>query len=233
LKGFSLWRAIGELQDGAELEWNSEHGDEAIYVRSGILVCNDTRTVDGSTLIIEAGVPTVIRSVGVTEVLHFGTVATTARSGGLFGQPATEGRGIHDARSRDTPAIQFGGGDGATSVYFADGTCPTCRITFFLYDGSVFADGYQGVSHFHSEDEIMHVLEGELRVGALTVTPGACLAVPQNVRYSFRTPGPFRYLDYRADVSTAVVEPGSVPVLETVANLKAMGGAGSARANRH
>ena len=64
------------------------------------------------------------------------------------------------------------------------------------------------------------VIEAEMDVEwAGAVAPGASIAVPRNMRYSFRTSGPFRYLDYRADVSTAVVKPGSEPVLETVANL--------------
>ena len=217
--GFSLWRVLGELGDGAEIEWDSQHGDEALFVTAGTLDCDGTPVVDGSTLIVEAGASTIVRALGVTQVLHFGTISTEPRTRGPLGAPARESRGVHAVRFGDAPSICFGGGDDATSVYFADGTCPTCRITFFLYDGSVFVDGYTGVSHFHSEDEIMHVLDGELHVGSLTVTPGASIAVPRNMRYSFRTSGPFRFLDYRADVSTAVVKPGSEPVLETVANL--------------
>jgi hypothetical protein len=127
---------------------------------------------------------------------------------------------VHAVRQQDAPSICFGGGADATSVYFADGTCPTCRITLFLYDGSVFVDGSTGASHSHSEDEIMHVLDGELHAGPLTATAGTSIAVPRNVRYSFRTSGPFCYLAYRADVSTEVVQPGSEPVLETVTNLE-------------
>jgi len=218
-EGFSLWRVVGELHGGAELEWSTEHGDEAVFVQSGILDCDGRQLTDGSTLIVEAGASIVVRSVGVTQVVHFGTVAAASPTGGLLGGPAGQGRGIHVVRPQEAPSVHFGGGDNATSVYFADGTCRSCRIALFLYDGSIFAEGYAGASHFHSEDEIMHVLDGELHVGPLTVARGACIAVPQNVRYCFRTSGPFRYLGYRADVSTAVVQPGTDPVLETVANL--------------
>ncbi len=134
---------------------------------------------------------------------------------------------MHIVQPEDASSVHFSGGDGATSVYFSDGTCPTCRVTLFLYDGSVFSDGYVGASHFHSQDEIIHVLEGELHFGPLTVPPDASIAVPRDLRYSFRTSGPFRYLDYRADVSTAVVAPGSEPVVETVDNLLRMGGGDS------
>jgi quercetin dioxygenase-like cupin family protein len=243
--GYSLWRVLGQLADGAALQWDAEHGDEAIYVESGILKSGDPDSSDpesrdpdpdvdeaaniekvsaGSTLIIEAGVPWQVRAAGPepTRIVHFGTVATTAPANGMLGPPATGGHGVHAVRPEDAGTIAFAGD--ATSVYFSDSTCPTCRITFFLYDGSAFADGYTGASHFHSEDEIIHMLEGELHVGPLTVLPGAAIAVPAELRYGLRTPGPYRYLDYRADVSTAVVKPGSEPVLETVANLRSFGG---------
>jgi quercetin dioxygenase-like cupin family protein len=251
--GYPLWRVLGQLGEGAALEWDARHGDEAIFVESGVLesgvlesgvlesgvlesgvlesgVLNpdadtEVETVhQGTTLIIEAGVPWRVRTVGPepTRIVHFGTIATTAPANGMLGPPVAEGHGVHTVRPEDAGTIAFTGD--ATSVYFSDSTCPTCRITFFLYDGSAFADGYTGASHFHSEDEIIHMLEGELRVGPLTVLPGAAIAVPAELRYGLRTPGPYRYLDYRADVSTAVVQPGSEPVLETVANLRSFGG---------
>ncbi len=208
------------------LEWGTAHGDEALYVTSGALDCEGRHVGEGATLIVEAGVHTIVRTVDRARIVHFGTIATEAPSDGILGPPAQEGRSVHIVRAEDAASVHFSGGDGATSVYFCDGTCPTCRVTLFLYDGSVFADGYVGASHFHSQDEIIHVLAGELHFGPLTVSPGASIAVPQELRYSFRTSGPFRYLDYRADVSTAVVAPGSEPVLETVDSLQRMGGRG-------
>ena len=223
-EGFSLWRVEGELGEGAALEWGTAHGDEALYVTAGGLDCVGRRVGQGSTLIVEAGVPALVRPVGRTRVVHFGTVATEPPTDGLLGPPGLDGRRVHIVAPERASSVHFGGGDGATSVYFSDGTCPTCRVTLFLYDGSVFTDGYSGASHFHSQDEIIHVLDGELHFGPLTVAAGASIAVPRDWRYSFRTSGPFRYLDYRADVATAVVAPGSEPVVETVDNLLRVGG---------
>jgi hypothetical protein len=220
--GFSLWSVRGELEAGSSVEWGTDHGDEAVYVVQGGLDCAAGHVAEGSALIVEAGVPMVAHSSGPTRVVHVGPVATTSPRGGLLGPARGRGRGIHVVTPEDAPSIRFGE-DNATSVYFRDGTCPTCRITFFLYDGTVFAEGYVGVSHVHSEDEIMHVLDGKLHVGPLVAGPGVSIAVPGGLRYSFRTKGPFRYLTYRADVSTAVVQPGSTPVLETVATLAPLG----------
>jgi len=220
---FSLWRVDGQLGTDAVLEWDGRHGDEALFVVSGAIDCEGRRVGEGSTLIVEAGVSATVHSPGPTHVVHFGPMALEAPADGLLGAPAGEGRTVHIVRPDHASTIHFSGGDGATSVYFCDGTCPTCRITLFLYDGAVFADGYAGASHSHSQDEIIHVLDGELRFGPVTVVAGASIAVPRDLRYSFATSGPFRYLDYRADVSTAVVAPGSDPVLETVASLTSLG----------
>src|SRR6185437_10203960 len=208
--GYSLWRVVGELGDGATLTWDAGHGDEAIFVETGALDADGTGVHEGSTFVVEAGVPWRIRSVGSSRIVHFGTVATTSPTDGLLGPAAEDGRGVHVVSAADATSIHFKGD--ATSVYFCDGTCPTCRVTLFLYDGSIFSDGYTGASHFHSEDEIIHMLEGELHVGSLSIGPPAAAAVPRALRYRLRTPGPYRYLDYRADVSTAVVAPGSEPV---------------------
>jgi quercetin dioxygenase-like cupin family protein len=221
---FSLWSVRGDFAAGASIEWGTDHGDEAVYVVEGGLDCAAGHVAEGSTLIVEAGVPMVARPSGPTRVVHCGPDATASPSGGLLGPARARGRDVHLVTPADASSIRFGG-DNATSVYFRDGTCPTCRITFFLYDGTVFDEGYVGVSHVHSEDEIMHVLDGELHVGQLVAGPGVSIAVPGGLRYSFRTKGPFRYLTYRADVSTAVVQPGSTPVLETVATLAPLGAA--------
>jgi mannose-6-phosphate isomerase-like protein (cupin superfamily) len=215
---------VGELDTGAELEWGTEHGDEALFVLEGGLDCGGQRIVEGSCLIVEAGVPTVARSAGPTQLVHFGPNAITAPAQGLFGAAGTEGRGVHVVPPEEAPSIRFKDGTDTTATYFRDGTCSTCRVAFFMIDGTIFTDGYVGASHLHSEDEIMHVLEGELHVGPLSVAAGACIAVPRDLRYSFRTSGPFRFLNYRADVSTALVNPGSDPVLETVSNLNSLGG---------
>jgi hypothetical protein len=49
----------------------------------------------------------------------------------------------------------------------------------------------------HSEDEIIHVLDGELLVGPLVIGPGTSIAIPAERRYSFRTRAGFRFVNYR------------------------------------
>jgi hypothetical protein len=107
-------------------------------------------------------------------------------------------------------------GDDPAMVNFTDSTCPTCRIAVFLGESS---HALTAASHVHSEDEIIHVLSGELRFGRELISPGTSVAIPKNLRYGFRTEGPFRFLNYRRDVSNVTLAPGSEPFLETVESL--------------
>ena len=79
---------------------------------------------------------------------------------------------------------------------------------------------YKGGSHTHSEDEIIHVLDGSLQVGALRVEAGMSIAVPKDVRYGLRGDGSFRFLNYRRDVATFTGPPGSDTLVEDFSTLK-------------
>jgi mannose-6-phosphate isomerase-like protein (cupin superfamily) len=213
----SLWRVLGELSPGAELEWGTGHGDEVLFVLAGALECDGKRIGEGSSVIVEAGVPAAVRSTGSTRVVHFGPMATTASGAASAGAAGTASRRVHVMTREEAPTICFGEQIG---IYFGDGTCPTCSVTLFLIDGSALSAPYVGNSHAHSADEIIHVLSGEVRVGPLVVTAGRSIVVPGGQRYRQRIDGPFQFLNYRAELSTFVERPGSEPMLETLAHLR-------------
>jgi hypothetical protein len=99
-----------------------------------------------------------------------------------------------------------------THLYFADSTCETCDIAFFRIDES---GPYTSPSHLHSEDEIIHVLSGELQFGRQIVGPGMSVAIPAERRYAFRASAPFSFLNYRAGASTVTMAPGTRPFEES------------------
>jgi uncharacterized cupin superfamily protein len=209
-EGGSLWLVHGRLGAGAALEWDTEHGDEAVYVVSGELAAGDSRCGPGDVFIVESTATAMVRAGTDVEVLHFGPVAVDAAADGVFGPPEDLGRGTHVVPSgglylRRTEGLPL------TSVVYADSACRTCRINLFLVSGP---DGYRTGSHLHSQDEIVHVLAGELQVGRNRVGAGESVAVPANQRYGFQARGAFSFLNYRRDVSTAVAVPGTEPVLE-------------------
>lgn len=213
--GFSLWLVVAELDTGATIAWGGQHGDEGVYVLSGVLDVDGRGCEAGGAVIVESGVEAAVRAEAPTELIHVGAKAAKAPTGGLLGPADPDGHSVHVVPGGDATIMDFSSFD---QVSFADSTCPTCRIALFRVDGN--DDPYVVGSHFHSEDEIIHVLSGALQVGPRTVSAGMSIAIPGGERYGFRTGAAYSFLNYRADVSTVVTTPGSEPHLETVSSLR-------------
>jgi quercetin dioxygenase-like cupin family protein len=212
--GHSLWHIVGELEPGTEVEWRSEHGDEGIYVLDGRLEHAGTSIEAGSAVIVEAAAIGKVRASARTRLVHLGTVDGVQPVDGPLGAADVDGRRIHIVTAAEARRI---GAEHDGVSYFTDGSCATCRIALFMvYRDSASGETYASGSHLHSEDEIIHVIEGEINVGRLSVKAGMSLAVPRNVRYGFRSDGPFRFINYRPDAAYFVGNPRSEPVLETV-----------------
>jgi hypothetical protein len=183
-------------------------------VRQGALDVAGRPAWQGSAVIIEAGVPVTVRASNCTSLVHFGPISTEPPAQGIFGAPSDAGHTVHIVTTEQASRLESPKRSGGGTI-FSDGTCPTCRIALSVIDGDT-PRGYSESSHSHSEDEIIHMLEGVLHLGRLIVEPGMSVAIPKNVRYGFRTEGSYRFLNYRRDVATYVGSPGSGPVLETV-----------------
>jgi hypothetical protein len=210
--GYSLWRLAGWLDAGTRLEWSTDHGDEALYVLVGELAAEGRPCRPSEAVIIEAAVETEVTATRPTALLHFGPWSPVPPVDGPLGPAAADGHGLHvvDSTNWKPATPKVGVGD---KHYFADSTCPTCRLTFYE---SSRAGGYVANSHSHSEDELMHVLWGTLQFGRDRIPAGTTIAIPGNHRYGFRAHD-FGILNYRRDASTVIERPGSPPQLEIVA----------------
>jgi hypothetical protein len=202
--GFSLRLVAGTLASGSSLRFGGDHGDEVVYVLSGSLAVGDRTCPTGGAVVVESGVPATLVATGLADILHFGPVDADGPVDDIGGEPAPRGDTVHIvgpggtwARSDDTR-------------YFADSTCETCRATL-LYTGRSTA--YESPAHSHSQDELIHVLHGELQLGATRAGPGATLAIARDVRYRFRSPG-FAFLNYRRGPSYQTVARDQPPILE-------------------
>lgn len=216
--GYSLWELSGVLEPGATISWGEQHGDHGIVVVEGELrVERDGEPAvvvgSGGAVVIESDAMARVRAASQVRLLHFGPAADEPPGDGIMGPPLSGSHDLHVHRSAaDAPAV----GEGPVTRFFADGTCERCRIALFTVASE---EGYVGRSHVHSEDEIIHVLEGTLRVGTLEVGAGSAIAVPAGRRYSFRSAEAFRFVNYRRDVSTFRFARG-VEQLETLAGLE-------------
>ena len=209
--GYSLWMVVSDLHDGATLEWATDHGDDGVYVVSGALdVDGRTCPTDGA-LIVESGVSCNARAVGPTRVVRCGPRDAAPPSDGLYGPPSGAGHGVHVVGDRGWFAS--GRREGVAVRWFADSTCPTCRVALFHVRRA--EGGVRDRSHTHTQDELIYVLEGSLVVAGEEHGPGTCLAFPALARYSL-TSGPqgFAILNYRRDASVQAYRPGEPEELE-------------------
>lgn len=182
---FPLWLERRSLDAGSALELGADHGDEALYVLDGEVEVDGRRCPGGGAVVVEAGVPAVVRATAPTTVVHVG------RAGG----PTTGGAQVHVVGPGGTWASV---GEGRDTRYFADAECPTCDLVLFVTGRD---HEYVSAPHSHSSDELLHVLTGEVHVGRRVLGPGSTVAVAAGVRYGFRSPG-FSFLNYRPHVAT-------------------------------
>lgn len=216
--GFDLWTIRADLQAGAQIAWKQNHGDEALYVLSGELRWGDEVCGPGAVVIVDSGVATQVQVIERADVLHCGTWATEPPSTGLRGPVVAQGHGVAVVGAAGIQQESHTRDDGSelTNTMFADPFRPTCRLDLFRVSGSgaaVFG------SHSHSEDELIHVTQGTLQVGRDAVTAGMTIAVRGGRRYGFRTPGPYEFINYRADISTIVKGNEKVPKYERAGRL--------------
>jgi quercetin dioxygenase-like cupin family protein len=220
---FSLWHVRADLDAGAELVWPTTHGDEPLYVLDGCLEVDGHQCRAGGAIVVEAGAPATVRALAPSQVVHSGTTpGPRAIEDQLQSAPVRAGT-VHVFATMDLAREFRAIGRPLVHSFFLDGTCPTCRVAYFVVDGREASDGYLGQSHVHSEDEIIYMIDGFIQIGATRVREGQAVAIPAGRRYGFRSGGPFRFLNYRADVATATFRPGSVPMLETIDALLAGG----------
>jgi quercetin dioxygenase-like cupin family protein len=205
------WLVTATLPAGTVLEWIADHGDEALFVLDGLLdvPAGAAPVPTGGAVIAESGVRTAVTARYDTRVVHVGPGTPVAPADGPFGEPRAGGHGVHVVGPDGLGGVRDYGDTHA--VWFTDGSCPTCRIMFFRVWGPA---GRGGPSHSHSQDELIHVVEGDLRVGPVHVPTGSTVAIPADRRYGFRTTADWSFLNYRRDMSFMTVDPGQPAVME-------------------
>jgi quercetin dioxygenase-like cupin family protein len=199
---YPLRLAVTELDDGGTLSWGTDHGDEAVYVMEGGLdVDGHVAPADGA-VIIESGVAAKATAVGTTRVAHFSPERSDPPLDGLYGPPSAEGHTVHVLG----PGAWYasGGRENVVARWFADATCPTCRVQL-LHVARNGASNGQGPAHSHTQDEIIHVLHGSVMLGKKALTAGMSLCIPADIRYRISGgPDGYAFLNFRRDVSEQV-----------------------------
>lgn len=208
-EAFPLWLVVLELDDGTEVTWAGSHGDEAVYVCDGELeVADGRRCPTRGAVVVEADASTTVRAVGPTMVVHVGPHDPTPPTDGINGPAEPDGRHVHVVGPRGTWAVEAPDRD---THYYGDSTCPTCRLTL-LYTSRTAA--HVSDAHSHSQDELIHLLDGSIRLGNKVIEPGTTLAIAGDQRYGFVSDDGFAFINYRRDASTMTTDRDRPPLTE-------------------
>jgi hypothetical protein len=175
--------------------------DTLVYVWTGAVVVQGVRLGERSSLILEQDASTRIGAVEGDASLLFFSSKEPRR---------TERAGHHIhllPRERvpcnwDLSSQGFAGG-----ALHADASDSSCRL--WLHENDFYIGGSPVAVHSHSEDEIIFVREGELRVGNRRYGPGTALAIAANAKYGFQVgPGGLSFVNFRAAAPTYMSHDG-------------------------
>jgi hypothetical protein len=99
---------------------------------------------------------------------------------------------VHLLPADRVPRTSDLGGHGVAGAMHADSDCPTCSVWLhenrFPPHEPLTEEQQQAGIHSHSEDEIIFVIEGEMRLGNKQAGTGTALAIAAQTLYSF-SPG--------------------------------------------
>jgi quercetin dioxygenase-like cupin family protein len=211
--GISLWLYGSTVASGSRLRWAGRHSDEAVYVLAGSLRVagrhGDADVAAGGVVIVESAVSIEVLATADSRLLHFGATSSDPPMDGPYGAPIADG---HVAHAVGPAGIYAAAGEGRDTRFYADSSCPTCRITLMRTG----RDGpYVSAPHSHSQDELIHVLTGQITLGRTALGPGDTIYVQAHRRYTFEGgPDGFSFLNYRPDASLHAVVRGGEPRLE-------------------
>ncbi len=190
---------VHHLTANAALNVRSLATDTLVYVWVGAVVVAGVRLGERSSLIMERGASTELCAVDGAATLLFFT--PKERSGGVA---AYEGAASH-LRLLPTERVprnpDLGGQGLAGGALHADASATSRHL--WLHENDFHVGDTPVAVHSHSEDEIIFVRDGELRVGNRHYGPGAALAVAAHTKYGFQVgPNGLSFVNFRASAPT-------------------------------
>jgi hypothetical protein len=169
--------------------------DTLVYVWMGTVAAQGVHLAERSSLIVECGA-----SVEIVAVENAATL--------LFFTPKKQRSGERTAprlrllpRERVPCNRDLGGQGLAGGALHADASPMSCHL--WLHENDFYLGGNPVAVHSHTEDEIIFVRDGELRVGHRAYGPGAALAIAANTKYGFQVgPAGLSFVNFRASAPT-------------------------------
>ncbi len=185
-----------ELPRATSLSFLAQATDRIVYLWKGAVDVQGHALREGSSFVVEHGAQTLATGDADRSVLLVFAATTPER------QQRTGGH-VHLLPTQSVPRASLGAPNSVAGGMHADSNCSTCEVwlhenTFPGASDEQRANPEAGL-HSHSEDEIIFVTGGQIRLGARLFGPGTALAIAADTLYSF-IPGPdgLSFINFRA-----------------------------------
>ncbi|CAN7544662.1 hypothetical protein LJR219_003897 [Phenylobacterium sp. LjRoot219] len=186
-----------QLERDATVRIGPKDTDCVVYVWRGAVEAGGRALAATSSLIVERGAAIALQGRDEASLLVTFSAAQPSAA-------ARPGGHVHLLPAERVPRAELTGTRGAAGGLHADAGCPSCEV--WLHENSLApvddeppgAGGEKGV-HSHSEDEVIFVTAGQMRLGARLYGPGAAVAIPAETLYSFGVgPDGLSFVNFRA-----------------------------------
>jgi hypothetical protein len=189
------------LSANTTLSFSGTPCDCLVYVWDGTVHTEVARLGPRSSAIVEFGRSLAISTRDEPAVLlefKLKTRGAQARIGGHVHVLPSE----HVARADSVHGKKVG------MALHADAQCPTCTLWFHEND---FEANSETPLHSHSEDEVIFVRAGSIRLGNRLHGPGTALAIAANTKYAFFAgPQGLSFVNFRGSSPTITSGDGAV-----------------------
>jgi hypothetical protein len=185
------------LAPGERLAIGPMAADCVAYVWQGAVSAGGEALAAGSSAVVEHGERLVVEGTEREAVVLTFAAAAPAAHGRAGGH-------VHLLPASRVPrAAELSGSTGVGGGMHSDGSCPTCEV--WLHENH-FAPGIEigreqaekGI-HSHSEDEVIFITSGAIRLGARLFPAGTAVAIAADTLYHI-APGPegMSFINFRA-----------------------------------
>ena len=167
---------LHRLNPGASMSLRKSSADCLLYVWDGTADAHGARLAARSSAIVEYGASLTISAGDEgARMLEFRMKDRNAddRAGGQ----------VHLLPSERVPRVEINEGKRVGMALHADSRCPTCRL--WLHENDYPDANVETEVHSHSEDEVIFVRAGSVRLGSRLHGPGTALAIAANTKYGF------------------------------------------------
>lgn len=186
---------VHELSADASLTLTGDPADLALFVWQGSVEAGGAVLDETSSAVVEYGA-----SLQVTAGADGAVVMAFNLS--ERGADALGGGHVHILPSDRVPRTdRLGGNEGIGGALHADAGCPTCKV--WLHENSYAMADKETTVHSHSEDEVIFVHTGSVRLGNRIYGPGTALAITANTKYGFFSgPDGLGFVNFRGSSPT-------------------------------